>query len=339
MRRKTTQYGEGPGQDSFLDIVANLIGILIILVMVIGAQATDAMVEYSPTPASSQAETSVDVDAARLAAESVEQDIQSLDSKLKRQQLEIAFRRKERDKFLQLTTQLDQALEAARRQQNDQQRSRLDAQRKLRTAEEELQDLAASRRAVEQTMPQQQVIEHLPTPMAKTVFGKELHFRLMAGRLAYVPWDALVEALKREAPNHVWKLKDASRVTESLGPLGGFRMEFTLRRAEQMARVGGGMVSRQQTVELERFVLVPVRDDLGQPLAAALQPGSEFLDLLAANDPDRTTVTVWVYPDSYNAFRELKIDLFRRGFLAAGRPMPAGHPIGASPDGSRSAVQ
>lgn len=200
MRRKTTQYGEGPGQDSFLDIVANLIGILIILVMVIGAQATDAMVEQRPTAVPSEAEAIVDVDAARLAAESVEQDIQSLDSKLKRQQMEIAFRRNERDKFLQLTTQLDQALEAARRQQNDQQRSRLDAQRKLRTAEEELQDLAASRRAVEQTMPQQQVIEHLPTPMAKTVFGKELHFRLMAGRLTYVPWDALVECLNAKRP-------------------------------------------------------------------------------------------------------------------------------------------
>ena len=30
---------QGPGQDSFLDIVANLVGILIILVVVVGAQA------------------------------------------------------------------------------------------------------------------------------------------------------------------------------------------------------------------------------------------------------------------------------------------------------------
>ena len=34
-----------PGQDSFLDIVANLVGILIILVMVIGVRAKGAWVE------------------------------------------------------------------------------------------------------------------------------------------------------------------------------------------------------------------------------------------------------------------------------------------------------
>ncbi len=61
--------------------------------------------------------------------------------------------------------------------------------------------------------------------------------------------------------------------------------------------------------------------------------------MLKHADPDRTTVTVWVYPDSFNQFRTLKAELFRRRFLTAGRPLPEGHPIGGSPDGSRSASQ
>ena len=45
MRRRQKPNLEGPGQDSFLDIVANLVGILIILVMVVGVRAKDAMVQ------------------------------------------------------------------------------------------------------------------------------------------------------------------------------------------------------------------------------------------------------------------------------------------------------
>ncbi len=47
MRRRTKarHSPSEPGQDSFLDIVANLVGILIILVMIVGAQAKDAMIQ------------------------------------------------------------------------------------------------------------------------------------------------------------------------------------------------------------------------------------------------------------------------------------------------------
>jgi len=170
------------------------------------------------------------------------------------------------------------------------------------------------------------------------VFGTELHFRLLQGRVTYIPWDDLVAKLKEDAPKNVAKLKDATQVTETLGPIGGFRMKYTLRRVQQLTPAGGGMAV-QQRVELDRFTLVPIRDDLGEPLQQAMSEGSEFRDLLKRLDPDRTTVTVWVYPDSFDQFRTLKAELFRRGFLTAGRPLPEGHPIGGSPDGSRSVSQ
>jgi hypothetical protein len=92
-------------------------------------------------------------------------------------------------------------------------------------------------------------------------------------------------------------------------------------------------------VDLDRFVLVPVSEPLGEPLAAALQSNSEFRTLLAGYDPNRTTVTVWVYPDSFQDFRTLKAELYRLGYLTAGRPLPAGRPIGGSPEGTRSAAE
>ena len=44
MRRKAESQVEAPGQDSFLDVVCNLVGILIVLVMLIAAQAKRGMI-------------------------------------------------------------------------------------------------------------------------------------------------------------------------------------------------------------------------------------------------------------------------------------------------------
>ena len=214
----------------------------------------------------------------------------------------------------------------------------MDSQRALREAQSQLEDLQTNRRSVENSAGPQNVIEHLPTPLAKTVFGKELHFRLSGGRVVYVPWDELVAELKAEAPHKLWKLKDVPSITEVIGPVRGFRMKYTLRHSTQLAQAGRS-VATQSRVELDRFVLLPVREDMGEALEAAVQERSEFHAHLSDHDPNRTTVTMWVYPDSYQAFRTLKSDLFRRGYLTAGRPMPAGYPIGGSPDGSRSAAE
>ena len=78
------------------------------------------------------------------------------------------------------------------------------------------------------------------------------------------------------APYRVYKLKDASEVTETLGPIRGFRMEYTLRRGQKMAPVGRGSVAVQQTIELERFILIPVAEDLGEPSSPAYRENSEL---------------------------------------------------------------
>jgi hypothetical protein len=60
---------------------------------------------------------------------------------------------------------------------------------------------------------------------------------------------------------------------------------------------------------------------------------------LASRKPRETVVTVWVYPDSFEKFRQLKAQLFAEGFLCAARPLPEGVRIGASPQGTRSSAQ
>jgi hypothetical protein len=338
MKRSSRPQTEDPGQDSFLDIVANLVGILIILIIVIGARATDAMISVDHGPATADVEPQIDVQGARTAADAVERDIHQIESRIQRQDLEVAYRRAERDRIMLVVGALEEQLESRRAALDTDQQAHLAAIGQLVAVGQELEDLRASRQALESSVPPKNVIEHLPTPMAQTVFGREIHFCLRAGRVSYVPWDELVARLKEDAPKQVWKLRDTSTITETMPPVRGYRMKYTLRHADQ-ARPGGNGTGAQRQIELDRFVLLPIEEGLGEPLALALSDSSEFRAILASLEPSRTTVTVWVYPDSFDAFRKLKAELFQRGYATAGRPLPEGHPIGGSPDGSRSASQ
>ena len=78
---------------------------------------------------------------------------------------------------------------------------------------------------------------------------------------------------------------------------------------------------------------------LGEPVATALSDRSDFRSRLAAVSPQSVVATIWVYPDSFAEFRQLKQELYELGFSTAARPLPHGVLIAGSPEGSRSAAQ
>ncbi len=342
-RKRRIEQAEAPGQDSFLDIVANLVGILIILVIVIGVNAKDVMLDAVPTPETEVAHPDLaalneEAEAALKAANAIENDILELEDKLKRQDIEIDYRRRERDKVQLLVAQAEQAIAERRAQLAATEQHRFDAQRAVLEAREELNTVQVSIQAVQNSAAPVTVIEHLPTPMAKTVFGKELHFRLSNGKLAFVPWDQLVAQLQEEAQAKVYRLKDQPELTETFGPIGGFWVKYTLKRVEYRRATQMG-IATQRGVELDRFILIPVDDDMGESLTEALHSNSRFQELLSRHQPEATTITVWTYPDSFDAFRELKRNLFQRKYLTASRPLSFDTPIGGSPRGTRSSAQ
>jgi hypothetical protein len=277
-----------------------------------------------------------DVAGAEAAAAAVEQGISELQATLHRQNQEVALREQERQRVQLLVTVAEQRLAEHRAQLSGAEQAKFDLQERLVASRGELAKLGQAQSALKQ--PSAAVLQHLPTPMAKTVFGTEIHFRLLGGRLAYVPWDEMLDRLKADAPNHVYKLKDAPRAEMSLPVVGGFGARYILCRADALIQTRVGTAT-QARVELEKIYFVDTEPNLGAPLAEALRAGSEFQGRLAGRNPQQTTVTVWVYPDSFEEFRTLKAELFKRGFLCAARPLPAGHPIGGSPDGSRSSAE
>jgi hypothetical protein len=76
----------------------------------------------------------------------------------------------------------------------------------------------------------------------------------------------------------------------------------------------------------------------GETTDVALSPHSRFRQVLSAVTPD-ATVTLWCYPDSFDAYRTIREELHRLGIPTACRPMPEGAPIGGSTEGSKSVVQ
>jgi hypothetical protein len=368
MRRPSQNQAEAPGQDSFLDVVANLVGILIILIIVVGAATQKAFVEEitaaaqredsasaagdaseapgseAPTDANlspQNAEVPVseqEVQAAAAAARAVEEDIFKTDSILRQQQFEVSYRRLERDKALTLVSAAEKALAEKREQLDKPEQEEFDRRAELEAARKELEELERINGLLSKQKPPPGVLEHLPTPMARTVFGKEIHLRLGNGRLSIVPWDQLVEQLKADAPQKIWRLRETASFSESVGPLDGYTMKYTIKRTEvsTTGRPGG---PTQQRAELDRFVLAPVDELVGETIEESFREESDFLSLVKRNDPNRVTITIWVYPDSFQHYRTYKKFLFDRGFLTAARPLPEGHPIGGSPDGSRSAAE
>lgn len=338
MRRRAEQV-EAPGQDSFMDVVANLVGILIILVMIVASQAKRGFVaaelpaeipaaELAPLP---------DVAAATAKANEVEQGIVAINRNLAAQNMELEMKARERARLQLLVTVAEQRLAEHRDQLTTADKLRFDLQSQLTASTKELQQIEFEQATLDKSQPGN-VIPHLPTPMAKTVFGKELHFRLLEGKITYLPWDETIEMLKQDFPQRAQQLGDQPQAVCSLPVISGFSGIYLIRRydIDVQTRIA---TARQIRIGLDRFFFKQVEPNLGETVDQALRPGSQFRSRLAAPQAKGATVTLWVYPDSFEHFRTVKQELFRAGFLTAGRPLPAGFPIGGAPDGTRSSAE
>ncbi len=337
-RRRPAEELAG-GEDSFLDIVANLVGILVILVMVIGVRAQDAWVDSAETESDQVSEDLLkERDRTLTQHRGLTENVHEIQQRADEIGALLNSRQRERQQLQVLLTAARMELDERRAKLDQAQQAEVLASAESRELEAELARIDAQRRSLEAEASQPLELEHLPTPLARTVFGSEEHFRLKGGRLAYVPLNELTDLLKDEAPRKIWRLREVPQITETLGPIQGFHLRYTMHRRSVETTTQVGPVVRQ-IAELKQFVLVPLSDQLGETFEEALQSDSQFAQILETRRPGATVITVWTYPDSFQEYRQLKKWLFDRGFSSAARPLPEGQPISGSPDGSRSAAQ
>ncbi len=89
--------------------------------------------------------------------------------------LEVAYRSAERDVMLEQVVMARAAIEEEMAELNTAQQDDVAREQTLSELERKLAELIQQQGDVESDEKPPIVLQHLPTPMAKTVFGKELH--------------------------------------------------------------------------------------------------------------------------------------------------------------------
>lgn len=369
------------GSDSFLDVVANIVGILIILIVIAGLrvgqmpvvrptkQPVDVVdVDVSPSPvlevpSPTEEEISAPIEPSPVAdleppaapqrepirPLEVPQDLVKMTKLL---ESEIAAIRSEEGTLEgQLTQANDLQSVLLERQQTIQsmmehKSQELTAKRKQTAAIEADIDLARETLArltqkvdeLESIPPHIEKLEHKITPISRVVNGHEKHYRLEHNRVAEVPIEDLIGRLREQIERRRDWLAKAKQYNGQLGPVRGFNMQYTV-KVETMSEMdalksgyGGYRVS------LSSWEIQPELDLQGETAEMAIKRGAMFYQSLLGTSSD-TTLTFWVYPDSYGLYRKLQKFAHEHGYTVAGRPLPRGVPISGSPHGSRSAGQ
>ena len=363
------------GSDSFLDIVANIVGILIILIVIAGVRVSQmpAVSVPSESPGSALvAATSVPLippeqprllEVRRTLPIPPPPDVPVQTPPPPGPPPELVSRVRQAEEELARLGETEEALSArllatvdntqSIRQQVAESQAALQTQRGLaekgRQVIADLQtDIETKQRTIaglhlelaetEAAAPPPQILRHKLTPLGREVNGEELHFLLSKGRVAVVPVAELAEELQAELQRKRNQLIRGQTRVGKVGPIKGFIMEYVVARQAISLIDELRMGTAVIKVGVSEWRMLPEPTVVTESLQQALHPTSRFLGALRAGGRD-ATLTFWVYPDSFSLHRQLQQFAHDNGFDVAGRPLPFGIPITGSNQGSRSVAQ
>src|SRR4051812_19583046 len=174
---RPTEHEEAVNADSFLDIVASVVSVMIIMVMMTGLKIKN-------TPPSAAAVTG---EVARAAGDLAQKEsderalhgeIDALDRQMREIKSQTAVRARDRDILALAVTGLDQELRGARQPAAPQGPTDSQVAIKVADARNRLEILNRQREAIEKTPADTVQIESYNTPLGRTVVGREVHFQL-----------------------------------------------------------------------------------------------------------------------------------------------------------------
>ncbi len=361
------------GSDSFLDIIANIVGILIILIVIAGVRVSNAPARTEPMP------QAVKEQAALVAIELpapilpvvvtpepvIEFDISLGDSEQFHSTGDSNLEKKNREIQKSLQTE-KKRLAQLQQLQKKEQRAADQLLKTLKETEQKLSELELSQKKIEAEQSKEQniaaglihniadlnqqlvevqrnrkpgqAIEHSILPVSHLVDGQEWHFELRGGRVSYIPLDEFMDQMRNRIQQKVSWIAKYEVYEGMIGPIAGYHMKFRASRQKRSLSdeltYGAGRVM----IGLDKWELVPSSDENRETAEQALRRNSLFrseLRRIAHND----TITFWVYPDSFPLYQKLVKIVHQQHQQVAARPLPAGRKITGSPHGSRSVSQ
>jgi hypothetical protein len=338
--------------DSFLDVVANVIGIVVRLILVawVGARSYTAAMQLA-------AETAPIAEAPAVPAPADDPLSPELE-KVRRELADARRRLLEQLGHLQLA---DQETKDARTQLADleKQHAALTAEanrvgialagknakaRVVLASADELKkrgdDVLKQIKALEKLPSQKQVLRY-HTPVSHAVHADEMFFECRHGRVTFIDLPTFMQEVRASLDDRVSTLRTQWQVAAVTAPVGPFRLRYVVEREKNALDNFGGSPAAGGGFRygLSEWVLEPITEERGETLEAALKENSEFRRLVDRLDPRITVVTFWVYQDSFALFRRLRDHLYERDVEVAGRPLTTGAPIAASRHGTASRGQ
>jgi hypothetical protein len=369
-RKRRVGVSDGmDGQDSFLDIVSNIVGILIILVMIAGVRAQNSgdrlpvlfdddsvgvSVSSSPKLPDKFDDTMRIADEAMVRefeekfieyktkesnAENIRQAMLNIRNTSERISEQIQLQDVERERLLGLLVELRAEVELRAGERGEEAKLAMELRRKISEVEAKVLEIERTKQWLESGRVKALRMENMPTPIGKSVEAREAHFRIKRGKIVYVPINELSESFLHEFNSNRNKFFSKQTTRGRVGPISDFVMDFLVMRYNTpMAGAAGNGVGQRVVMEMATFTTK--NNNAGTYYKDAItQTNSDFQRLIQRYRQDIYTITFWVYPDSFDAFCEVKQFLYSKGYRVAGRALEEDDEIKASPRGTKSSAQ
>jgi len=294
------------GDGSFLDIVANMVGILILLVLVVGVRA--AMVPAVPPDAESDSTPAVvdasQVDAVLTKVAYVQRDAYRTSLQAKELERSAAIRDEERIMVAETEARMRAEYEQMKAQLSDGDRSKHAQREALLATERELEELDLEYISLAATPAEVATLEHHPTPIATRVDKKPIYVEVRGDSIRYVPVLELLElsSSRRISSTQIGaSRRDSDEGLSVYGPIAGYKLRLLKYRITSTNGQG------QQASRYGRHAeFRPLDDALGENALEAQQARSQLSRALQIKPSATHFVELAISGDSGETVRALE---------------------------------
>ena len=339
-RRRHDDHSDSNGaEDSFLDIVANIVGILILLVLVVGIRAaSQPQVSENSVPPDAPLPELVDASEVDQLEEQVHSDtskVVDLVASLRDINTQLGVGEEERALLATYTVALEQALEKEKQKLDSESAERLQVRQELATLDAEAHQLLLQKVGLDTAATKPTSLVNTPTPIVRRGIKETINVQLSNGRLAIAPLKKFEELVKNTPVDT--RRRDLARGNgvARLGPIDDFELQYVIVQTFS----DPGPLGTRQIKYLTFAELRPVETSCGLPVDSALEPGQSLDYEMQHASPYDTAFVVWVFPDSVSQYRPVVDHLRKHGYAVDIRLVPAGQYIAFSSIGRETTAQ